>query len=317
MSYIKHGSLFVPARAPEVLRLFVDESYLAAESGTVQAGILVLDEWYAREAVPAAKTILAELGATTKEFKASALSKGNRRTYASFLKLFTAGVASVSASEYACSIVTVCGKDFHPSAYVDALCKLITDAFAEYGVVTDPGMTREFSWQLAWLGHHGSYLIKHRISNPLRFTFDNKHRYASIVREKVSVSKAGVGAAIWPRGKLLERVVNTPTWGEFRSRIPAEEWEQLAQGFDKPPRPGKRFKAEAVPGFCDGDWPPWLQKEILQILPPPLVRKYAEASMTLINGVYFHIKQEDLPELLRELEERGIRAVYEPDLDFQ
>ena len=50
-----------------------------------------------------------------------------------------------------------------------------------------------------------------------------------------------------------------------------------------------------VPGFCDGDWPPWLQKEILRVLPPPLVLKYAEACMTLINGVYFHIRQEDLP----------------------
>ncbi len=39
--------------------------------------------------------------------------------------------------------------------------------------------------------------------------------------------------------------------------------------------------------------------------------------MTLINGVYFHIKQEDLPELLRELESRGIRATHEPDLQFQ
>jgi hypothetical protein len=39
--------------------------------------------------------------------------------------------------------------------------------------------------------------------------------------------------------------------------------------------------------------------------------------MTLINGVYFHIKQKDLPGLLRELEERGIRAIHEPDLDFQ
>jgi hypothetical protein len=115
----------------------------------------------------------------------------------------------------------------------------------------------------------------------------------------------------------LHDAFDSKTWGEFRSRIPAEEWEQLAQGFDEPPRPGKRFKSEDVPGFCDGDWPPWLQKEIVQVLPPPLVLKYAEASMTLINGVYFHIRQEDLPELLRELESRGIRATHEPDLEFQ
>jgi hypothetical protein len=38
--------------------------------------------------------------------------------------------------------------------------------------------------------------------------------------------------------------------------------------------------------------------------------------MTCINGVHFHIKQEDLSELLRELEGRGIRATHEPDLQF-
>jgi hypothetical protein len=115
----------------------------------------------------------------------------------------------------------------------------------------------------------------------------------------------------------LHDAFGSKTWGEFRSRIPAEEWEQLAQGFDEVPGPDEPFEFEAVPGYCDGDWPPWLQKEIVRVLPPPLVRKYAEASMTLINGVYFHIRQEDLPELLRKLESRGIRATHEPDLQFQ
>lgn len=115
----------------------------------------------------------------------------------------------------------------------------------------------------------------------------------------------------------LNDAFDSKTWGEFRSRIPAEEWEQLAEGFEEVPGPDEPFKFEDVPGYCDGDWPPWLQKEILRVLPAPLVKKYAEASMTLINGVYFHIRQEDLPELLRELESRGICATHEPDLEFQ
>ena len=110
--------------------------------------------------------------------------------------------------------------------------------------------------------------------------------------------------------------LDSKTWGEFRSRIPAEEWELLAEFFDEVPPPEKLFESEAVPGYCDGDWPPWLQKEIILVLPPPLVKKYAEAVMSCINGVYFNIKQEDLPALLAELESRGIRAVHEPDLYF-
>ena len=116
---------------------------------------------------------------------------------------------------------------------------------------------------------------------------------------------------------VLNAALDSKTWGELRSRIPAEEWELLAEFFDKVPRPGKPFKAEAVPGFSDGDWPPWLQKEIILVLPPPLVKKYAKPVMTSINGVYFHIEQDDLPALLAELKSRGIRATHAPDLEFQ
>jgi hypothetical protein len=114
----------------------------------------------------------------------------------------------------------------------------------------------------------------------------------------------------------LFAALSSKTWGEFRRRIPAAEWEQLWEGRDDVPGPDEAFDDAALPGYYDGDWPPWLQKEILHVLPPPLVKKYAEACMTSINGVYFHIRQEDLPVLLAELESRGIRAVHAPELNF-
>lgn len=114
----------------------------------------------------------------------------------------------------------------------------------------------------------------------------------------------------------LNDALNSKTWGEFQSRIPDEEWEELKVGFDEVPGPDEPFDVVDVPGFCDGDWPPWLQKEIPRVLPPPLVKRYAKAGMTSINGVYFHIRQEDLPALLAELERRGIHAVHAPELRF-
>ena len=110
--------------------------------------------------------------------------------------------------------------------------------------------------------------------------------------------------------------LGSKTWGEFRRRIPAEEWKGIASKLEEIPGKDEPFDVADVPGFCDGDWPPWVQKEILRVLPPPLVKRYAEAVMSCINGVYFHIKQEDLPALLAELERRGICAVHAPDLRF-
>jgi hypothetical protein len=136
---------------------------------------------------------------------------------------------------------------------------------------------------------------------------------------RVSDANDGVVFATPERARYVDGLfdaLDSKTWGEFRSRIPAGEWEELASMLEEVPAEDAPFDVACVPGFCDGDWPPWLQKEILRVLPPPLVKKYAEAVMSCINGVYFHIKQEDLPALLAELERRGIRAVHAPGLQF-
>ena len=136
---------------------------------------------------------------------------------------------------------------------------------------------------------------------------------------RVGNANDGVVFATPERARYVDALydaLDAKTWGEFRSRIPAAEWEHLWEGRDDGPGPDDAFDVAGVPGFFDGDWPPWLQKEILHVLPPPLVKRYAEACMTSINGVYFHIRQEDLPALLAELERRGIRAVHAPDLQF-
>jgi hypothetical protein len=87
----------------------------------------------------------------------------------------------------------------------------------------------------------------------------------------------------------LNDALGSKTWGEFRSRIPAEEWEELMEKRVEIPGPDEPFKAEAVPGFCDGDWPPWLQKEIGHVLSEAILTKYAKHEMSVINGDFWHI----------------------------
>jgi hypothetical protein len=136
---------------------------------------------------------------------------------------------------------------------------------------------------------------------------------------RVSDANDGVVFTTPARARYVDALfdaLDSKTWGEFRSRIPAEEWKELASKLEEIPAKDEPFDVACVPGFCDGDWPPWVQKEILRVLPPPLVKRYAEACMTSINGVYFHIRQEDLPALLAELEGRGICTAHAPDLQF-
>jgi hypothetical protein len=65
------------------------------------------------------------------------------------------------------------------------------------------------------------------------------------------------------------------TWGEFRSRIPADEWDWLAKRLEEIPAPDDLFDEAAVPGFSDGEWPPCSYQEVkavvlafLSVLPP-------------------------------------------------
>jgi hypothetical protein len=73
----------------------------------------------------------------------------------------------------------------------------------------------------------------------------------------------------------LFAALNSKTWGEFRSRIPEEEWERLAEQFEKVPRSNDSFDETAVPGLHSGNWPPTTFQEkkavvlaFLNVLPP-------------------------------------------------
>jgi len=70
-----------------------------------------------------------------------------------------------------------------------------------------------------------------------------------------------------------------------------------------------------VPGYCDGDYPDWLQEEMPGIMPDEILEKYGSYELTG-NGAYYHIEVEHEEAICRDLRARGFDVIRRDDLYF-
>ena len=110
------------------------------------------------------------------------------------------------------------------------------------------------------------------------------------------------------------------TWGEFATLLPDGEWNSIVGRWESVdhdiPDPAAEFDSSEIPGYCDGDYPDWLQKEMLRLLPRDLCEKFGKIETSVFNGQFLFIPPENLDGLIKALVERGIRAEHTPDLWF-
>src|SRR5688572_30351785 len=87
---------------------------------------------------------------------------------------------------------------------------------------------------------------------------------------RVSPYNGGVVFAPAARAELVARInralKKSRTWSEFRRSMPRAEYSRVMRVYDENgeprPRGSDQFSSESVPGFSDGDYPPWLQQEM-------------------------------------------------------
>lgn len=109
------------------------------------------------------------------------------------------------------------------------------------------------------------------------------------------------------------------TWGEFRAAMDPAEYERVVSLMfeyedGERPAPETPFRAEEIPGYSDGDSPPWLQQEMDDVLPWEVIERFAEHEPTCINGWYVRFDPDDLPAITEMLAEMGIDVVMRHDL---
>ena len=110
--------------------------------------------------------------------------------------------------------------------------------------------------------------------------------------------------------KIHSAINSSKTWGQFRSAMPRDEYSKIVRThFDDngEPRPKSTdpFSSDFVPGWSDGDYPPWLQQEVGRILPRDVLLRFGEHCTSVLNGGFWLIPEERLRDICDALRARG------------
>ncbi len=99
------------------------------------------------------------------------------------------------------------------------------------------------------------------------------------------------------------------TWGEFRALMPTDAYaEHIAPCVEEDseqPADNEPFEPSGLPGYDDGDFPPWLATEMDTVLPAAVFYEYAVGESSVLNGPFWTINLARLSEVVRRLEELG------------
>jgi hypothetical protein len=107
------------------------------------------------------------------------------------------------------------------------------------------------------------------------------------------------------------------TWGEFIRGLPAGEWASLRELWDDElPVRSDRFNAERLPGYSDGDYPPWLQTELVKVFPAILTEEFGLREQSAINGPFWDIPAEFEQPIVERLVHLGYSVMRKDDWHF-
>ncbi|MDD3179580.1 MAG: hypothetical protein PHQ04_04430 [Opitutaceae bacterium] len=116
--------------------------------------------------------------------------------------------------------------------------------------------------------------------------------------------------------KIWHAIKQAKTWKQFAELLPPGEWERILSLLEEKPRPKAEFNAEALPGYSDGDYPPWLQAEVARCLPAIIHEEFSQRQISSINGPFWEIPAEiELP-LLDRLRGLGYSVERKDDWFF-
>lgn len=129
--------------------------------------------------------------------------------------------------------------------------------------------------------------------------------------------------------QIHRAIGESTTWGEFRKRMPAGEYQRLyedifssdsdviAEADDaREPADDEPFSSDCVPGFSDGDYPPWLAPEQDRYLPSSILNEFATRESSHVNGNFWWFDVERIALITESLQRLGFKVDLRDDLMF-
>lgn len=125
------------------------------------------------------------------------------------------------------------------------------------------------------------------------------------------------------RGELITKIWvairDSKTFGAFFKAIQASEakrLKELMRSDDGVPNSNEPFDAMKLPGYADGDYPPWLAAEAGHHLPAHLLQNYTLKRDSFLNGPSWIVPSDNLTPLVSELRSLGYEVEERNDLLF-
>ncbi len=91
------------------------------------------------------------------------------------------------------------------------------------------------------------------------------------------------------RARYVARIYeafDSKTWGELYDSLPPQEVYDILYNDSGDEVPGltEPFDSGDMPAVCDGDYPPWLQQEMSDVVPPEVLDEFGDKSDTLTRA---------------------------------
>jgi hypothetical protein len=84
---------------------------------------------------------------------------------------------------------------------------------------------------------------------------------------------------------------------------------------ERRPRGSDEFSCDSVPGYSDGDYPPWLQAE-MDAFDEDVWREFGTSEPTMLNGDFWLIPKQKRRAVCAALRARGWDVEHAPKLKF-
>jgi hypothetical protein len=143
------------------------------------------------------------------------------------------------------------------------------------------------------------------------------------------MSPANEGLVFAAPGDALENhairtaLASSKTWGDFRRAIGELNYRAVINAMSrdveapiKVPSDDDRLDLNKIPGFNDGEYPEWLQRNMHRLLPADVLAKFGEQTSTMFNGMYVHLDASYEKHIVSALRKRGYRVHRREDLFF-
>jgi hypothetical protein len=117
----------------------------------------------------------------------------------------------------------------------------------------------------------------------------------------------------------VQAIHDARTWAEFAAadRTAYQGAIEFFAGADgELPPLDATFDVSMVPGFDEGDYPPWLQSEMDRYVPAAILERHATRRSSVLNGGFWAVEPRALASVIEELRAAGFEVTEKDDVQF-